>query len=578
MIGMPLPVVPGGAPVGVPGAPPPGGPSGDMPVAAGFDALFQQLTGRAFAAALTPGATAPAGEGDGDGEADASSETDVAAASADAMTVAAVPGPVAVVPTPVEWAWTQPVPAPVDGPPAGEGSVDGAPVPPSPIGDVGPGSIGAAQPVARRDLSGGTPVFSPVAAPAGREETPVAAPAPRPGGSGEGAATAETPAALPVALTASPVSTTLPAEISGLTVPANPVPADLSPTRPGPVDAAPVGPPAIPVPAPPSDIAAAPEARPEGPVFAPLPGAPGGDRGAETRAAGEVRQGRARAVAPEMAAPVAKETPGGPNPAAFAVPTDAATPAAPVRRPLPAGALAAMERLAATPATPTGAAAAATAPVRAEVSPNGSAAPAAQGHGGSSAGEGFGARREGSQPAPERIAAGASFRLADTPAAALSVGAPGLERAAMGDPLAPSVEMAHVGHLEPALADSVHQQIVRSIRMQWSGGLGEARVSLKPEFLGEVTASINVERGVVTATLHADTPEVRAFMESHAATLRDALVEHGLRLDRLEVAEPERDAQTPDRQPGRRRGQQEAPPKPRRREPESGATFDFVSE
>lgn len=133
--------------------------------------------------------------------------------------------------------------------------------------------------------------------------------------------------------------------------------------------------------------------------------------------------------------------------------------------------------------------------------------------------------------------------------------------------------------LDPTTAESVHSQIVKSIRLQWSGGLGEARVTLKPGYLGEVVASIKVEHGVVTATLQSDTPEVRRWMESHTATLREALVEHGLRLDRLTVAEPERPEAQGDRQakprqrqpdPHRQRG--------RRQTADTDTPFDMTTE
>lgn len=119
--------------------------------------------------------------------------------------------------------------------------------------------------------------------------------------------------------------------------------------------------------------------------------------------------------------------------------------------------------------------------------------------------------------------------------------------------------------LDAATGESVHTQIVKSIRMQWTGGLGEARVTLKPEYLGEVTASIKVEQGVVTATLQADTPEVRRWMESHTATLRDALVDHGLKLDRLTVGEPDRQAAQGDRQSKSRQQPRQQAPRPRAR-------------
>lgn len=134
--------------------------------------------------------------------------------------------------------------------------------------------------------------------------------------------------------------------------------------------------------------------------------------------------------------------------------------------------------------------------------------------------------------------------------------------------------------LDAATGESVHTQIVKSIRMQWTGGLGEARVTLKPEYLGEVTASIKVEQGVVTATLQADTPEVRRWMESHTATLRDALVDHGLKLDRLTVGEADRQAAQGDRQSKPRQQPREQAPRPRARRDasETDPPFDVTTD
>jgi flagellar hook-length control protein FliK len=134
--------------------------------------------------------------------------------------------------------------------------------------------------------------------------------------------------------------------------------------------------------------------------------------------------------------------------------------------------------------------------------------------------------------------------------------------------------------LDTPAADTVHAQIVRSMRLQWTGGAGEARVSLRPEYLGEVTASIRVDQGVVTATLHADTPEVRRVLEAQTATLRDALVEHGLRLDRIVIAEPETPAGDGRERHARPRGRQpQAPPRrPRRDADDAGSTFQMTTD
>ncbi len=175
-------------------------------------------------------------------------------------------------------------------------------------------------------------------------------------------------------------------------------------------------------------------------------------------------------------------------------------------------------------------------------------------------------------PVPVHRHGGASARVAPA-AALLSAEAPLLR-----DVRAATIE-APVRLAEPAVADDVQTQIVKSMRLQWAGGAGEARVTLKPEYLGEVVATIKVEQGVVTATLQADTAEVRRLLETQTASLREALVEHGLKLDRVVVSEPE----TPTGQPGDRRprGRQPQPPPSRQRRRQrdddaGGATFELT--
>jgi flagellar hook-length control protein FliK len=113
----------------------------------------------------------------------------------------------------------------------------------------------------------------------------------------------------------------------------------------------------------------------------------------------------------------------------------------------------------------------------------------------------------------------------------------------------------------PPLPDdaSLSRQIVQGIRLQWRGGTGEARVTLKPEYLGEVTIALRVEQGGVTAHLNAETAQVRSWMVANEHLLREGLREQGLTLERLVVSDksPERDEggrgrQQPQQQPEER--------------------------
>ena len=119
-----------------------------------------------------------------------------------------------------------------------------------------------------------------------------------------------------------------------------------------------------------------------------------------------------------------------------------------------------------------------------------------------------------------------------------------------------------------AEAQVVVPQIVKAIRLQWKQGLGEARIRLEPEHLGEVRVSLRVQAGAVTAVVTAENPTVQAWIETRQQELKNALGEQGLRLHRFEVVvDPE----------GRRQSR-EAPPDaaPRRplRNPPGGPEFE----
>jgi flagellar hook-length control protein FliK len=109
---------------------------------------------------------------------------------------------------------------------------------------------------------------------------------------------------------------------------------------------------------------------------------------------------------------------------------------------------------------------------------------------------------------------------------------------------------------------SLSRQIVQGIRLQWRGGTGEARVTLKPEYLGEVTIALRVERGGVTAHLNAETAQVRSWVAANEHLLREGLREQGLTLERLVVSD-----KSQERDDGGR-GRQQPQQQPEEREPQ----------
>lgn len=103
----------------------------------------------------------------------------------------------------------------------------------------------------------------------------------------------------------------------------------------------------------------------------------------------------------------------------------------------------------------------------------------------------------------------------------------------------------------------IGKQIVQAARLQWRDGVADARVSLRPEYLGDVTISLRVQDGGIEAVLHVDEPDVRAWVKANHVLLKEALAERGLTLERLVVSEEHpggrnrRNGREPEREPRR---------------------------
>ena len=78
-------------------------------------------------------------------------------------------------------------------------------------------------------------------------------------------------------------------------------------------------------------------------------------------------------------------------------------------------------------------------------------------------------------------------------------------------------------------------QVVKAISMAWKDGTGEAKITLSPDHLGQVTVSMRVAHGMVTADVQASTQAAREWIQAHEQDLREKLAEQGLHLDQLVV-------------------------------------------
>ena len=121
--------------------------------------------------------------------------------------------------------------------------------------------------------------------------------------------------------------------------------------------------------------------------------------------------------------------------------------------------------------------------------------------------------------------------------------------------------------------------MVQAIRLHAIQGGGEARVRLRPEYLGEVVIAVKVEHGVVTASVHAATAEVRQWTQANEPLLRQALVEQGLHLERLTIS-----GEPPKSEPGAADRRRQPPPDPnadqeprRPRKHAGSATFEVLA-
>jgi len=122
---------------------------------------------------------------------------------------------------------------------------------------------------------------------------------------------------------------------------------------------------------------------------------------------------------------------------------------------------------------------------------------------------------------------------------------------------------------------NLHRQIVQAIHLQSRNGIGDARLTLQPEYLGELTIALRVENGGVTAHVSAAASDVRAWLGANEALLRQGLLDQGLTLDRLVVSE-EPDEPSCDAGGHGRQQQPQPEEKPRPRPRRDTSTFEIT--
>ena len=132
--------------------------------------------------------------------------------------------------------------------------------------------------------------------------------------------------------------------------------------------------------------------------------------------------------------------------------------------------------------------------------------------------------------------------------------------------------------MSAALMDTqVRTPIVDAIRFQADNGNGQVRLRLNPEFLGDVSVDVRVNGGSVVASVHASSADVREWLRTNEAVLRQTLADQGLHLERLVIAEEE--AQPGNEHPDQQRegaSDQQREWERRSRRPRETGTFEVV--
>ncbi|HTO93213.1 MAG TPA: flagellar hook-length control protein FliK [Bacteroidota bacterium] len=106
-------------------------------------------------------------------------------------------------------------------------------------------------------------------------------------------------------------------------------------------------------------------------------------------------------------------------------------------------------------------------------------------------------------------------------------------------PAAPRQEIpAPYATLPPELSRHIADQVVRNLAFQVDGTTSEMHMTLKPPSLGQVDLHVHVEDSKVAAQIDVSQQLVKSALEAHMPQLRQALQEHGIEVQRIDVMIP----------------------------------------
>lgn len=93
-------------------------------------------------------------------------------------------------------------------------------------------------------------------------------------------------------------------------------------------------------------------------------------------------------------------------------------------------------------------------------------------------------------------------------------------------------------------AQAASEQIVRGVKSAIGSERSQVSIRLMPESLGRVSVQITMENGVVTASLTAQKEATRAMLETHLNTLRAALDDNNVKVERIVITRETADARS----------------------------------
>lgn len=154
---------------------------------------------------------------------------------------------------------------------------------------------------------------------------------------------------------------------------------------------------------------------------------------------------------------------------------------------------------------------------------------------------------ESLEPQPEVPADTASAKpaapaTADAPSAVATVGLTDVKAETRST--APLSLQTPAGVPEARFATDNHEKIVTSMRSELMPNGGSMRIRLDPPQLGAMQVTVQIQDGVITASFETSSDEATRLLGHSLNQLKSVLESHGVSVDKLQVQQVPRDAQT----------------------------------